>query len=92
MVSISYLFRVSVSSVSAIIRKTCFAIWQTLQPIYLSRPKSPQEWLVISKEFEDIWNMPHCIGAIDGKHTVVQVIVFLYYTDKMCYYIIKIHI
>ena len=27
-----------------------------------------EEWLGISSGFENSWNSPHCLGAIDGKH------------------------
>ena len=30
------------------------------------------DWLAISKEFDKVWNMPHVIGAIDGKHVQIQ--------------------
>ena len=26
----------------------------------------------ISDDFEEIWNLLHCIGAIDGKHTATE--------------------
>lgn len=26
----------------------------------------------VAKEYNDIWNFPHCLGAIDGKHVVLQ--------------------
>lgn len=29
-------------------------------------------WKEISREFETLWNFPHCIGALDGKHVVLQ--------------------
>lgn len=35
-------------------------------------PTSPQEWLQISKDFFNLWNFPHCLGAVDGKHVVLQ--------------------
>lgn len=35
-------------------------------------PRSEAEWLECSRHFEDNWNFPHCLGALDGKHVVVQ--------------------
>lgn len=35
-------------------------------------PQSPFEWKKITKVFEERWNFPHCCGAIDGKHVVLQ--------------------
>ncbi len=31
-----------------------------------------QDWVEIAKEFQERWNFPNCIGAIDGKHVVLQ--------------------
>lgn len=36
-------------------------------------PTNEESWLRIADEFEEKWNFPHCIGAIDGKHVVIQV-------------------
>ena len=36
-------------------------------------PSTAEEWKKISDEFEEMWNFPHCIGAIDGKHVLIQV-------------------
>lgn len=52
-----------------IIRETCIALWQALQPEYVKAPSSAEDWKVISREFEKVWNFPHCIGAINGKST-----------------------
>ena len=38
-----------------------------------------ESWLRIANEFEKKWDFPHCIGAIDGKHVVIQVSIFRIY-------------
>ena len=35
-------------------------------------PDTPEHWKSIAAGFRDIWNFPHCIGAIDGKHVVLR--------------------
>lgn len=66
--SLSFAFRIGRSTVSGIIRETCEAIYDTLSPIYLKAPNSPEEWESIAKEFQEKWNLPHVVGAIDDKH------------------------
>jgi hypothetical protein len=29
-------------------------------------------WKEVSKTFETVWNLPHCVGALDGKDIVLQ--------------------
>ena len=31
-------------------------------------PSSVEDWMKTTKDFETIWNMPHVLGALDGKH------------------------
>ena len=31
-------------------------------------PDSKEKWLSVAKEFEEKWQFPNCVGAIDGKH------------------------
>ena len=31
-------------------------------------PQNPEEWKEVAKEFNDKWNFPNCLGAVDGKH------------------------
>ncbi|XP_045109256.1 putative nuclease HARBI1 [Portunus trituberculatus] len=38
----------------------------------LQIPKTQAEWLTVATDFETIWNFPHCVGAIDGKHVTLK--------------------
>ena len=55
-----------------IIVETCDGIWQALQATYLKPPKNMDEWKSIAREFENEWNFPHCLGALDGKHIAMD--------------------
>lgn len=62
---------ISQPSLSAIIPETCAAIYKCLGPKYLKFPSTQHEWEEIAKEFERVWNFPHCVGAVDGKHVKI---------------------
>ena len=66
MQTISFIYRLGHSTVCYIIEDTCEAIWRALSVDFLRPPKSSDEWKN-SEGFADIWNFPHCIGAIDGN-------------------------
>ena len=34
-------------------------------------PTTQHEWEEIAKEFERVWQFPHCVGAVDGKHVKI---------------------
>ncbi|GAB1867628.1 Protein ALP1-like isoform X1 [Camponotus japonicus] len=70
--SISYQYLIGLTTATNIISETCQAIWNNLLPIVLPGECSETEWLEIAKGFEDKWNFPHCIGAIDGKHIIIE--------------------
>lgn len=38
----------------------------------LQFPQNTVEWLKISKDFEEIWQFPHTVGALDGKHIRIK--------------------
>jgi len=35
-------------------------------------PEAEQEWLSVANQYQALWNFPHAVGAIDGKHVVLQ--------------------
>ena len=45
-------------------------MYQLLSPTFLHLPNS--DWNLLTAEFEDKWNFPHFLGAIDGKHVILK--------------------
>lgn len=83
MTSMSYNYLVGLTTVSNIIAETCSAIWNILSPLVL-KPCGKEDWKEIARTFEERWQFPHCIGALDGKHVIIQVLsLFIdkYYDD-----------
>lgn len=37
----------------------------------LQFPTSTAEWKTIALNFQERWNFPHCLGAVDGKHVQI---------------------
>lgn len=70
--SLSFQFRISRTAISYIVKEVCCAIVKHLGPHFLQVPSSFEEWLVIANTFQQKWQYPNCIGAIDGKHIVMQ--------------------
>ena len=72
MQTISFSFCLGQSTVCDIIGNTCEAIWETLSSEFVPAPKNSDEWRKICDGFSSLWNFPHCVGAIDGKHIMIQ--------------------
>ncbi|KAK4877456.1 hypothetical protein RN001_009962 [Aquatica leii] len=69
--SLQYLFRISKQSISEIVPEVCQALVEELKG-NIQIPTSQQGWLTIAEEYESVWNFPHCLGTLDGKHVVLQ--------------------
>lgn len=40
--------------------------------IFFQIPSTEENWADLAAQFNQKWNFPHCIGAVDGKHIVMQ--------------------
>ena len=69
--TIAYNFQTGVSSARKIILDVCTAIWDVLALIYMPVP-SEDKWKSIADEVYKRWSFPNCVGAIDGKHVMIQ--------------------
>lgn len=70
--SLSFQFRVGQSTISGIIKNVCHALHSTLKDTYLKFPSSEEEWSAVASEFGTRWNFYNCIGAMDGKHVLIE--------------------
>ena len=43
-----------------------------MEDTYLKTLNTVEEWLLISEKFSQGWNFPNMIGAVDGKHVILQ--------------------
>ena len=69
---LSFNFRLGRSTVCKILEEVPKIISNCLQPIALQMPDLPEKWKKIADDFWHIWNFPLCLGAIDGKHCIIQ--------------------
>lgn len=69
--TISVSYKVGVSTVAFVVQECCIPLWEILQPLYLPAPDM-EKWQGIALRFWQRWQFPNCIGAIDGKHCVIQ--------------------
>ena len=70
--TLQYDFRVGKSSISRLIPEVCDAIINTYQDEEICCPTTPQQWQEKAKVFQQTWNVPHAMGAMDGKHVAIR--------------------
>ena len=46
----------------------CQAVYDALKDEFLHFPENKEEWLSRAIGFKNVWQLPHCRGAADGKH------------------------
>lgn len=64
-------YRMGEATVRKIVYEVCETIWTRLSPIFMPKP-TVEMWKSIENAFSEKWNFPNCIGALDGKHVVIE--------------------
>ena len=55
-----------------VVPQVCKAILKEVQHEYLMCPSDPEDWKKIEEKFRNRWNVPHAVGALDGKHIAIK--------------------
>lgn len=66
--SLAYQFCVGYSTTACIVPEVCQAIYTCLKAKYMTMPSTESEWKAVEKKYNDVWQFPRCIGAVNGKH------------------------
>ncbi|XP_053691462.1 uncharacterized protein LOC128739978 [Sabethes cyaneus] len=64
-------YRISKASSSNIIRQTCQIIYEELAKTEFMTYTS-ENWTRVAEQFKQKWNMPNCLGSLDGKHIRIK--------------------
>ncbi|KAF8778418.1 Protein ALP1-like like protein [Argiope bruennichi] len=70
--SLSFQFRITLNTISGIIKLVCNALVKVLSPNHLHVPSTKIEYEAVSADFYTMWQFPQCIGALDGKHIKIS--------------------
>lgn len=69
--SLSYSYRISESYISRIVKRVLKVLRQELVPL-LMKPLEENDFTVVETCFWHKWNIPNCVGGIDGKHVRIK--------------------
>lgn len=69
---LQYGWRIPPNSLSIVVREVCQAICDEYMDEVMSPPTTTEEWQAIADGYENRWNFPHTIGALDGKHVAIK--------------------
>ena len=63
----SWFFRIGRFTMYKLVPEVCKAIHTALKNEYLSFSRNIKDWETIVENFKNLWHMPNCLGAVDGK-------------------------
>ncbi|CAK1595924.1 unnamed protein product [Parnassius mnemosyne] len=69
--TISFSYRLGHSTVNKIVKETCKIIVDQLMSEVLPE-MTTEMWKAVAEDFWLLWNFPNCLGALDGKHVVIE--------------------
>ena len=70
--SLQYAFRVARPTINKFVPEVCDAIIREYRDEVLTCPTNPQDWMDKEAVFRRRWNIPHALGALDGKHVAIR--------------------
>lgn len=68
---LSFSFKMGATTVSKIVREMTKLLWNTFYKTFMPVP-SADDWIRIAHDFYRLWNFPHCLGSVDGKHIRIK--------------------
>ena len=70
--SLQFSFRVSRHTIATFLPEVCQALIDEYAEEEVQCPITPDDWREVSMEFQTKWNVPHALGALDGKHVAIR--------------------
>jgi DDE superfamily endonuclease len=70
--SLHVAYHIGRSTIYKFIPEICEAIWVTLSYRNAIEPINNEKLSRLSFEFYSKWNLPNCVGALDGKHIRIK--------------------
>lgn len=64
-------FKMSHCTVSKIVGEITQILWDEFSIVHMA-PPTVEDFKHIAEQFYNLWNFPHCIGALDGKHIRIK--------------------
>ncbi|KAJ4935392.1 hypothetical protein JOQ06_016928 [Pogonophryne albipinna] len=71
LISLAFSYHLGCSTVTNSVHMVYAAIEKIMMERFLPRP-TEDTWKEVAQCFWEKWNFPNCLGAIDGKHIVIQ--------------------
>ena len=66
--TLQYAFRVASSTINKFVPEVFDAIISAYRDQVVQCPSLAEDWLQVESVFRRRWNIPHALGALDGKH------------------------